>query len=59
MTPNEELVRLRAIGRAKAAGLPDISPECARRIAAIMRESINRVVAENRPPTGPAMGVVA
>jgi hypothetical protein len=44
----EERARLRAEGRRAAAKLPDISPETARRIAEIMREPINRYVAEQR-----------
>jgi hypothetical protein len=45
---DDELARLRAAGRAKAADLPDISPECARRVAELLREPINQCVAEKR-----------
>jgi hypothetical protein len=48
----EERARLRADGRRAGAQLPDISPECARRIAELMREPINRYVAEQRASGG-------
>jgi hypothetical protein len=44
----EECARLRAEGRRAAAKLPDIAPECARHIAEMLREPINRYVAEQR-----------
>src|SRR4051794_12526410 len=44
----EERARLRAEGRRAAAELPDISPECARRIAELLREPINQYVADQR-----------
>jgi len=44
----EERARLRAEGRRAAAELPPVSPECARRIAEMLREPINQYVAEQR-----------
>jgi hypothetical protein len=45
----EERRRLRAAGRRDAAAtLPDVSPECARRIAEIMREPLNEYVSRQR-----------
>ena len=44
----EELARLRAEGRQAAAKLPDITPECARRIAELLREPLNQYVAGQR-----------
>ena len=40
--------RLRAAGHRAAADLPAISPESSRRIAEILRESLNRFVARAR-----------
>jgi hypothetical protein len=40
----DERVRLRDAGRAKAAELPDVSAESARRIAELLREPVNRFV---------------
>jgi predicted GIY-YIG superfamily endonuclease len=45
---DDERTRLRAAGRAKALALPSISPECARRVAELLREPINRFVADSR-----------
>ena len=42
------LIAARAAGRRAAATLPDISPECARRIAALLREPVNEFVREQR-----------
>ena len=45
----EERARLRAEGRRRAAAeLPDITPECARHIAELLREPINQYVAKQR-----------
>ena len=44
----EERERIRAAAHRTADSLPDISPECCRRVAEIMREPINRYVAEQR-----------
>jgi len=40
--------RLRAAGRRAAASLPDLSPECCRRIAALLREPVNAFVNAER-----------
>ena len=40
LTP-EQRAQLRAAGRAKAAELPPIAPECAQRIAELLREAVN------------------
>ena len=51
----EERARLRAEGRRHAAAeLPDITPECARHIAELLREPINHHVAEQRRKGGTA-----
>ena len=51
----EERARLRAEGRRRAAAeLPDITPECARRIAELLREPINQYVAKRRRNRGAA-----
>jgi hypothetical protein len=51
----DERVRLRAEGRRRAAAeLPDITPECARRIAELLREPINQYVAKQRRNRGAA-----
>ena len=44
----DEYDRLRAAGRAVAAGLPQLSPECCRRIAELLREPINQFVTAQR-----------
>lgn len=42
---NAQLAPLRAAGRRKAAScLPPVSPECARRIAELLREPLNQFV---------------
>lgn len=43
MTPQQR-AELRAAGRAKAAALPPISTECARRVAELLREAANHHV---------------
>jgi hypothetical protein len=51
----EERARLRAEGRRRAAAeLPDITPECARHIAELLREPINQYVAKQRRNRGAA-----
>jgi hypothetical protein len=47
MTP-EQRAQLRAAGRAKAAELPDLSSESARRIAEMIRVQINQYLATQR-----------
>jgi hypothetical protein len=42
----EERARLRAAGRAKGAGLPQISPETYRRIAELLRVPVNQFMKE-------------
>jgi hypothetical protein len=44
MIPEQQRAELRAAGRAKAAELPGISAESARRIAELLREAINQHV---------------
>jgi hypothetical protein len=51
---HNEVQRLRAAGRRAAARLPDISPECARRIAALLREPVNEFVRKQRHKAGAA-----
>jgi hypothetical protein len=51
----DEPARLRAQGRRRAAvELPDITPECARHIAELLREPINQYVAKQRRNRGAA-----
>ena len=47
MTDND-LDRIRAAGKHAAAVLPEISAECAKRIADLMRESINTFIKAER-----------
>ena len=45
---DEERERLLEAGWRAAASLPPISPECARRVAELLREPVNRFVAAQR-----------
>lgn len=44
----EERARIRAAAHRTADSLPELSPDCCRRIAELLREPINRYVAEQR-----------
>jgi hypothetical protein len=48
MTP-EQRAALRQAGRAKAAALPPVSPECAARIAELLRDPINTLIRAELP----------
>jgi hypothetical protein len=50
----EERARIRAAAHRTADSLPELSPDCCRRIAELLREPINQYVAERRKNRGAA-----
>jgi hypothetical protein len=50
----EERARIRAAAYRTADSLPELSPDCCRRIAELLREPINKYMAEQRRKGGTA-----